>query len=117
MASAVPLASALRAAARTASAAQSVASTRAPPSAATTLGSPRPQPSSSTRRPPSVRADTARASAIELGHTSAQYGRNSSVLEGVLVEQRLAVARAEHHEVAAPERHDVLHPVVQGTRV
>jgi hypothetical protein len=51
---------------------QSVASTRPPASAAARLGSPSPQPSSSTRAPRSERAATRRASATPLGHSSAQ---------------------------------------------
>src|SRR5262245_37895238 len=42
------------------------------------LGSPSPQPSSSTRRPSTSRRRTTRASSSPLGHSSAQYGRNSS---------------------------------------
>ena len=42
------------------------------------LGSPSPQPSSSVRAPRSARPAIARASASALGHSSAQYGRNSS---------------------------------------
>ena len=54
--SAAPLARAFRSAYTSASGDQSVASTLAPPSAATMLGSARPQPSSTTARPSSARA-------------------------------------------------------------
>ena len=51
---------------------QSVASTHPPASAAAMLGSPSPQPSSSTRAPLSARPAIARARATPLGHSSAQ---------------------------------------------
>src|SRR6187551_2850490 len=73
-----PFRTAFRSQTESASSDQSVASTSAPRSAATTLGSPSPQPSSRTRAPASSRPATTRASAIALGHSSAQYGRNSS---------------------------------------
>ena len=83
-----------------ASGAQSVASTRPPASAAAMLGRPTPQPSSSVRAPRSVRTATTRASASALGHNSAQYGRYSVLLERPLVKQRLAVAGAQHRQLA-----------------
>ena len=75
------------------------------------LGSPRPQPSSSVRAPRSARPASARASASELGHSSAQYGQELLVLERLLVEQRVAVARAQQPQVAAVERDHLLDQV------
>jgi hypothetical protein len=63
---------ALAAAKATASADQSVARTLAPSSAAAMLGSPRPQPSSSTREPAGWSLAVARASTIALGQSWAQ---------------------------------------------
>ena len=69
---AAPLRSALVASSSIADVDQSVASTRPPASAAATLGSPSPQPSSRTVAPLSERVAMARASATPLGHSSAQ---------------------------------------------
>ena len=92
---ATSLRAALRAVIATASGDQSVASTRPPASAAAIAGSPSPQPSSITRRPVSGRRAMTRASARELGHSSAQYGQELLVRERLLAQQRLAVTRSE----------------------
>src|SRR5262249_23420813 len=60
-----------------ASAAQSTAVTLPPRAAATSDGTPRPQPSSTTRTP-SSRSGSSCASARPAGQSSAQYGMNSS---------------------------------------
>ena len=54
---------------------------------------------------------TARASATPLGHSSAQYGMSSSRSNASSSMQRLAVARAQHGQLAVAQRHDLLDQV------
>ena len=61
-----------------------------------------PQPSSSTRLPSRSSVATCCASAIPLGQSSAQYGRNSSSSKRVLVDQALGIGGAREHELAIP---------------
>ena len=61
-----------------ASGSASVASTVAPARAATRLGSPSPQPSSTTRRPRRPIWSSARASATPLRHRTSQYGASGA---------------------------------------
>ena len=102
------LSAALAAVARTASADQSVASTRPPASAAAMLGRPRPQPSSSTRAPRSERPGHVvrqrHAARPQLG----PVGEELLVLEALLGEQRLGVARAGQRHLADRERDPLL---------
>ena len=69
-----PFSAAFAPAKASASAARSVASTRAPRSAAASDGSPSPHAQLQHGRARQSRADTAWASSTPLSHTSAQYG-------------------------------------------
>src|SRR5919197_180142 len=72
------LARALRATSSSASGAESVASTLAPAREAARLGTPSPQPSSTTLRPRSGSPSSSRASATPLRHSTAQYGASGA---------------------------------------
>jgi hypothetical protein len=95
------LLSAFRAASSSASPLESVASTSAPARAAAMLGRASPQPSSTTRSPPSAIPSISRARATPLRHRTNQYGATGAPLDFAVIREFGGLPRLEQVDLPA----------------